>query len=281
MPLRALASQVRRAVAVPGADGSAGAAFAEGVACDVLPQPELAGAHRRSRGRRVHGARHGDEEKIAALGTWMRERPGPCVRSEREVRDGHVRCPRERRCMARDAVLVSLAVALRAPHLHDGAARPCGRSRGEGGAESEQRRRRHGRAAGPGHCCLACSLPSESWTPSATATISTTYGAPTFTSSSRPFAALLNMSLAPHSRPVSAGSKGPIRAHSASLSSCRCIPQRSHRMSYRANFWSPNLGTGPRSMEDRQKAPTPSLHSCVDGTRQCPTGTQSSRTPLK
>jgi hypothetical protein len=40
-------------------DGSGGAAFAERVACDVLPEPDLAGAHRRSRGRRVHGARHG------------------------------------------------------------------------------------------------------------------------------------------------------------------------------------------------------------------------------
>ena len=115
MPLRALASQVRRAVAVPGADGSGGAAFTEGVACDVLPQPELVGAHRRCRGRRVHGARHGGEERIAALGAWMMERPGPCVRSERERSGGHLRFRRERRCMARDAVLVVLAVALGSP----------------------------------------------------------------------------------------------------------------------------------------------------------------------
>ena len=45
-----------------------GAALGGGVACDVLPQPELVGAHRRSRGRRVHGARQGGEKKIAALG---------------------------------------------------------------------------------------------------------------------------------------------------------------------------------------------------------------------
>lgn len=92
--------------------GSGGAAFGEGVACDVLPEPELAGDHRRCRGRRVHSARHGDEENIAALGAWTRERPDR-------------------------AVVAQTMAAL---------------SRG-------LRRRRHGRAAGPGHdagarrCC--------------------------------------------------------------------------------------------------------------------------------
>jgi hypothetical protein len=46
---------------------------------------------------------------------------------------------------------------------------------------------------------LACSLLSEIWTPSVVATISTTYGTPTFTSSPDPFVAFLNMSLAPPS----------------------------------------------------------------------------------
>jgi hypothetical protein len=43
---------------------------------------ELVGAHRRCRGRRVHGARHGGEEKIAALGAWMMERPDRAVEAE-------------------------------------------------------------------------------------------------------------------------------------------------------------------------------------------------------
>ena len=45
---------------------ASGAAFADGATCDVLPEPELVGVHCRGCGRRVHGARHGGEEKIGA-----------------------------------------------------------------------------------------------------------------------------------------------------------------------------------------------------------------------
>jgi hypothetical protein len=38
-------------------------------------------------------------------------------RSEHEVNDGYPRCPRERRCKARDAVTMSLTAALGCPEL--------------------------------------------------------------------------------------------------------------------------------------------------------------------
>jgi hypothetical protein len=56
------------------------------------------------------------------------------------------------------------------------------------------------KAAGPGQCLLACKLLSEIWRASVAATIFTTYDTPTSSSSLRPFAALLNMSLSPKSR---------------------------------------------------------------------------------
>jgi hypothetical protein len=70
-----------------------------------------------------HGARtrDGAEEKIVALGAWMKERTGPCGRSEHEASGGHARCACERRCKARDAVTEAQIAALRAPHRGDGA----------------------------------------------------------------------------------------------------------------------------------------------------------------
>jgi len=55
--------------------------YGDGVARDLLPEPELVGARCRCRGRRVHGARHGAEAESNGPRAWMRERPGPCVRS--------------------------------------------------------------------------------------------------------------------------------------------------------------------------------------------------------
>jgi len=43
-------------------------------------------------------ARHGGRGRSSGLGAWLRERPGPCVRSEHEKSGAHARCPRERRC---------------------------------------------------------------------------------------------------------------------------------------------------------------------------------------
>jgi hypothetical protein len=59
----------------------------------------------RYHGRRVHGARHG--------GRVREQRTG----SEDQMNSSHARCPRERRCKARDAVTVGLAVVLGSPAL--------------------------------------------------------------------------------------------------------------------------------------------------------------------
>lgn len=106
-----------------------GAAFPGGVSCAVL----AAGCT---------GARHGAFEMVVALGTEMRERPGPCGRSEHQVSPGLPRNMRERRCKARDAVNGVRSPWFIAPPGWSG--RPCCRSRENGCAQTELRRRRHG-----------------------------------------------------------------------------------------------------------------------------------------
>ena len=111
-----------------------GAAFSDGVVRACARQ-----------GARV---RDGAEEKIVALCTCTMERTGTCGRSERAPgrrpstwpRASELQGPvRGDRGTGRGAVCLALA---------RWSGRPCGRSRGDAGAEMKQRRRRHGRPRG-------------------------------------------------------------------------------------------------------------------------------------
>jgi hypothetical protein len=75
-------------------------------------------------------ARATGPRRRSALGAWMMERPGPCVRSELEMSGSHARCPRERRCMARDAVT-------REPGRGAGEPRTCTMERPDRAVEAE------------------------------------------------------------------------------------------------------------------------------------------------